>query len=512
MRITNTMEPSAVALVGLGLGLSVGCLSFRPNPEHCSNQDGDAMCAALYGDERPFCSWGRGGCESAPAEDGCIAARPTDACYSPCGGQSRFEDDESCLDASSSDSSGEDGSTDTTEGSTATTGSETSPLESSTGGMPCGGHDDCTDAAAPFCEPVTGECISCAATDDPDGACVGLDPGAPLCVEGACVQCTAENAAVCDEQRLLCDDATNTCVPCTGHDQCASGACELAVGQCFPAGDVLHVDGDGGADHSTVAAAIGAVANGAHGVIVIHQQDSGVSYPGATIDGGKIIALLGAPGELAIIQGIGVNPGLRVTGAGTSVYLEAVGISNSTGTGMFVDGALAWADRSSIVRNDGGGIVAQNGAELTLRNAFIGGDVNDQSAIAIDGSSATILYTTVGAGFGSALALACGAGAVVDARNSLFVARTDSNEIQCNGATIEHCATEIDLGGTNTYLGAMLTSWFVGFNLGDFHLTTAPVSIATTAQWETGDPPVDIDGDARPNTDGASDFAGADRP
>ncbi|MFO0634119.1 MAG: hypothetical protein U0168_14835 [Nannocystaceae bacterium] len=58
----------------------------------------------------------------------------------------------------------------------------------------------------------------------------------------------------------------------------------------------------------------------------------------------------------------------------------------------------------------------------------------------------------------------------------------------------------------------MNTNWFDGFGAGDFSLNTAnaPASILTAAQWQSGDPLVDIDGDARPNSDGAADVAGAD--
>lgn len=229
-----------------------------------------------------------------------------------------FVENSSCLDATT-ESSDDGSSTDASGGSTmeATDAVDTSD-GSTTGPLPCMGNGDCTDPALPFCDPVSAECVTCAATGNPDESCAGLDPGAPLCVGGACVQCTAANPTVCDEQLLLCDDASNACVPCVAHDECASGGCALAVGQCFPARDVLHVDGDGGADYSTVTAAVGAVSDGTFAVIVVHEQDSGLGYPGAIIAGGKTIALLGAPGELASIQGIGANPGLRVTESGTA--------------------------------------------------------------------------------------------------------------------------------------------------------------------------------------------------
>ena len=45
----------------------------------------------------------------------------------------------------------------------------------------------------------------------------------------------------------------------------------------------------------------------------------------------------------------------------------------------------------------------------------------------------------------------------------------------------------------------------------DFHLTpTGQTQFANIAVWEEGDPPFDFEGELRPNTDGAGDYAGAD--
>lgn len=511
MQTMQTITRSTSVLAGLGFGMTLGCLSLRPNPDHCSNRDGNATCASLYGDERPFCSWGRGACESTPAKDGCVEAKPSEECYSPCGGAALVEDDASCLGGTGSGT--DDGAT-TDAGDGSTTRIPDGSESSSTGPSPCAGNEDCTDPAAPFCEPMTGACVTCAATADPDGACAELDAGAPLCIDGACVQCTASSTAVCDELLFLCDDASKSCVPCTAHEQCSSGACQLAVGQCFPEGEVLHVDGDGGTAYMTVASAVGAVPNGTSAVIVVHELDSGGSYQGSVLlDGGKTIALLGAPGENPSIQGIGANPGLSVTGASTTVYVDALELSNATTMGVVVEGGLAWVDRSRIVGNDGGGILAQNGAQLTLRNCFVGGSVNNVASTTVNGSMATVLYSTLAAGYGTATAVTCDGAATVEIRNSLLVAETDSDEIQCAGASIEYTAAEMNVGGTNTGLGDMSTAWFIAYGSGDFHLAAMPpIAIATTARWEAGDPPIDIDGEERSAVDGAADVAGADVP
>lgn len=480
---------------GAVLGLLAGC--WQHDPEHCGSNLGDASCM-----DGMFCD----GCE--PYNKGCVTQRPSAECYVP------------GMPADTGGSSTVEPSTDTTPTSTAPvdtldgsgTSSSSDSSSSTTGPIPCASTEDCTDPGAPFCGP-SGVCVACTETDDPDGACAGLDATAPVCVNGACVQCTAASTGACDQDRLICDDETNTCVACVEHSQCSSQACELTGGRCFPPGDVVHVDGDGGQDFPNVTMAVASVGADEQRVIVVHELDGALPYlESVVIDQGKTLALLGAAGERPVLQGTGVNPGLRIVGGSTSLYADGLDVSNAAATGVVVDSAFVWIDRARIVRNDGGGILVTNGGQLIIRNSFVGGDINDVPVLQVQGSATTILYTTVAGGFGAASALTCSGAYNVDARNSLLVARTDVPEVQCAGASIDYSGAELDLGGTNVMLGDMSTTWFIGFASGDFHLNMPPIIIATTAQWELGDPPIDIDGDPRPNTDGTADVAGADLP
>ena len=108
-----------------------------------------------------------------------------------------------------------------------------------------------------------------------------------------------------------------------------------------------------------------------------------------------------------------------------------------------------------------------------------------------------------------------------DVDAALVVARgidaTGAFDIVCAEATVTYSATESMVDGEgNVSLGELPTTmpedWFSNYGAGDFHLTTPPIAIATTAQWQDGDPAADIDGMARPGVDGLSDFAGADVP
>jgi hypothetical protein len=428
------------------------------------------------------------------------------------------------------DADGTTSSDDTSTGTSTTTNpndtTTTGESSSTTGPMPCMSDEECTDPDAPFCG-TSGECGTCEATADPDGACAGLDPLLPLCVGSECVACTPENPIVCDDQLLLCDGTTNACVPCTEHAQCGSGACELAVGRCFPEDFVVRVDGDPGAmpmpDYTSIAAAVAAVDDGAHGVIIVHEYgaDGLTPYTGnVLIDGGKTIALLAAPGEAPIILGTGSNPGLAVQGVGTILYMDGLAVAGHTmGLGLRVTEGFAWVDRSRVVQNTGGGIVAETSAELTLRNCFVGQDATSQVSIRIDASNALVLYTTALGGFGmNTNALACAGASSVEVRNSVFATLSTTAEIMCPGAAISYSAAEVNPGGMGSVaLGvvdeAVMGTLFSDYTTGDFHLAAGGMDVfSDVAQWTLGDPTTDIDGDPRPTDDPSPDYAGADVP
>ncbi|MEX1367185.1 MAG: hypothetical protein AB1Z98_28920 [Nannocystaceae bacterium] len=317
---------------------------------------------------------------------------------------------------------------------------------------------------------------------------------------------------MCDAELLLCDEDANACVSCTEHEQCASGACELAVGRCFPEDVVVHVDQDGGQDFSSVTVAVGSIGDGMAGVIVVHEagMDGLTAYQGLVqVDGGKTIALLAAAGEAPILQGTGVNPGVRAQDAETTLYVDGIGISgNAGGVGLEVDGATAGVDRSRIDDNNGGGVQAQSMANLTLRNCFVGGIAADVDAIALNEADLTMLYTTVGGGSvvsGRTRALFCDGASVASVRNSILVSLDTMSEVECPTVTLTTSATEAEVGFS--------AAWFDGYAAGEFSLSASGMTtFEGLAQWQAGDPATDIDGDARPDVDGTADYAGADVP
>lgn len=407
--------------------------------------------------------------------------------------------------------------TDTSSLDSSSSGSS-SGSSSTTGPIPCVSNEECIDPATPFCGPVSGECVGCDGVADPDSACASVSGRTPVCVDGTCVQCTAVYTLACTGSTPICDDATSTCVPCTAHEQCGEAACNLFTGACLPGDAVVHVGG-AAPDFLGIDAAVASFGPGEEGTIVVHARGTYNNQP-VTVSDGQVLAFLAAEIGAGVVQplwfqsGGGALPQLRVEDA--TVILDGLQVSGNASSmvpGLQVVGGRLWVDRSSIVNNLGGGISAQEGAEISLRNSFVGGDQNDRAALEIDGAMAAVLYSTLGTGFGTAPALTCSGAATVHVRNSLMVSRDTGDEVICPVAAIENSAAEMSLGGTNTVLPTMDVAWFESYAAGDFHLAARhPAVIDTTARWSVGDPPADFDGDPRPIIDGDPDYAGADVP
>jgi len=401
---------------------------------------------------------------------------------------------------------------------TETGDTETTEAETETGPEPCVDSGDCDDPGAPFCDDVSGECVACDGVMDPDAACAEVDAGAPLCIEGVCAQCTVEDDAACGDLTPICDVDTNTCVGCAEHEQCPDSACNIAEGNCFGPGNTVHVDGDEdcgagdgseGAPFCDLGEALLVVTGDS--VVVIHEitTDPFVYNESNTIQ--LPVAIFAATGEIPVLEGSGGAPALTISSAG-QVFVRGLYVDDGDGVGVSVAGGQAWIEKSRIVNNSGGGIVVDGGGSLVLENSFVGGDVNDTRAIDVIDGTVDINYTTVIAGAFTSVALACVTGEASTVRNSIIISRSDDDELVCPDISITTSALEMPLGG-NTELGPMDITWFSAeFAAGDFSLSGAhPLVIEAAATWLDGDPSTDINGDARPTTDGMSDFAGADR-
>lgn len=385
----------------------------------------------------------------------------------------------------------------------------------------CVTNSDCQEAGLPLCSEA-GECVSCEAFADGDAACSELDAASPLCVSGACVQCTASSSELCTGETPICDEASNICVPCTAHEQCGEAACNLFTGACLPADAVVHVGV--GQDFATITEAVASFGPGEEGTIILHEDSYDESV---VVGGGRVLAFLRLDflyilgGEPSLQWGATAAPQLSVNDA--TVILDKIGLvgNNSGQQALVLQGGKVWVDRSFIVFNQTGGILAENSAELVLRNSFVKGELGE-IALEVNNASAQVLYSTLAnISFSSVPALKCTNPIDLEVRNSIIVTQQNvdqADDIDCEGALITYSATESVLAGEgNVSVGNFYnfdpTLWFVGYLGGDYHLQNDGLTVfQDIARWQSGDPKTDIDGDLRPTVDGSPDYAGADVP
>lgn len=493
--MTRTRAHDLALIVAALIGGTVagGCRVTRPNGAHCFHAQGDQTCAE-FDPSTPYCAGP--GCSD--GVDGCVAEPPADECYSPCGQDTFLEDDASCIEV------GDESETDTETG----TATETSAEE-------CQANADCPDDAA-YCD--SGTCVPCDAAPNPTVACFDLTEGqATICLDGNCVECTADEPESCTDAALICDLETHTCEPCTTHDQCAGGAgCDLALGTCLPSDAVWHVDGDGGQDFLTVGEALAALGNSS-GTLIIHQIGAGgiesnAYTEGIDFAGDRALVVLGAVGESPLLRATPVT--LQVSN-GARVYVRNLALGGE-------DAALVNAARlelDTVILAPG---VRQplriEDSVLRMRNSMLR-TVPDPAiypALEIVGTSdIDIRYSTL-LSTGQAPAISCQGAALVPGsriRNSILANFGDAHAVQCSSPSYETNGLEDATGFVdNTTIGNALYEWFTNWPYGDLHLgIAAPIAVTNAARWSEGDPLVDYDGDPRPAAEGSQDFVGADR-
>lgn len=481
------------------LGVTGACLLLDPN--HCEN-------SGIECDPGMVCD----PCTPSTSNNGCVmASEDLDGLPNAEGCQtvvSGADTDPSSESTQGSTMNATDPTVSTTEVVDTTVNPETSETSETTGPPPfCdepdGTFDGICEGTAPFC--VGGECVGCT----PDGSQTTC-PDDLVCDEsGACVVCNDQNDAACGGTTPYCDPATHTCVRCSEHAHCGTSACNLFTGACV-AGPVVTVGM--GLPQPNLVSGVTALAGG--GTILVSD---GIYNEAVTIGGGTVVAFLAAPGsapEWQRTMGAGGAPQLRVTGNATVLIDEIEFRANTSAVdpALRVDGASLWVDRSVIAGNEGVALSAENGATLMLRNSFLGGAA-DLPVLNGQAAMIEIQYSTLGAGLGDATAVFCDGG-MVTVSDSIILSRGDGPEVECATFTADHTAANTVLPGSdNAEVGAVVTTWFTSYNGGDFHLSaTGQMTFMNRAQWNDGDPSVDIDGTARAGSDGTAEHAGADLP
>lgn len=511
---------------GLGLGFALAyapSCGGMPNLGHCSFGSGDAVCAALYpSGSLQYCTLCSG--HPSPHGNGCVADRPEDACYSPCGQGSTIDEIDACLDETTDADTDATAETAGPAESTSTGTSTTAALDDSgtTTAAGCASNDACAEPT-PLC--IDEVCVPCSLAPDPSAACQSLDPARPLCTEAGCVACTADDAAACEGVTPVCDVPSGTCVGCSFHEQCPASACHIEEGGCLPPDRVWHVNGDAagcaaadgsaGAPYCTMAAALANVGVGQTGTLLVHARSGDAAYPGGfTITGGRVVAVRGLPDERPRFSGGGVGAPVTISG-GAVAYLDRGRVDGSALIeAVQVVGAVLHLDGWLVVLNQGGGVSLSNGAELSARTSVLGANGSalvDAQALRAVASSFSLRYVTVAGNDSAGLAsLVCTGGSAGTVANSIVVG-IEPASIDCPGLAVDHSAVDSFLDGEGVVLrDGFDAGWFTAPGAGDFHLEPGH-PFADVAQWQLGDPPVDLDGDERPSVAGTPDVAGADR-
>ncbi len=232
----------------------------------------------------------------------------------------------------------------------------------------------------------------------------------------------------CTGATPVCDPETQTCHACTQHEECTSGACDIATGACFPAGTRCQVDGAGDCDDAgsgseaeplcTISEALTRIAVEPQAVLVRPAvYDEPLAVPAMSV----VAIVRVGDGAVEITGSADATLGL---GSQARVYLDGLEIrDNELGSGVACDAGELWIDRSRIrqhhvsgvsavdcdvrvrasvlYKNLGEGVFASGGS-VKLENSFIteNGDKanadNPRGGVALaGGAAATLVYVTL---------------------------------------------------------------------------------------------------------------------
>ncbi len=394
-------------------------------------------------------------------------------------------------------------------------------------------------------------CVTCEQSADVDAACAGESADTPVCSpEGACVECTADNASACSGSTPVCTDGA--CAACTAHPQCPDTACNFETGACFAIENTLYVDRAAPCDvgAGTMDAPFCKITD------VFAKMIEGDVTLGWTIKikGGAYIedTMVVPDGSLVTFTRWGdTNPKIRAvedTGPsltvqnGSTVYVDRLSFNKNDSNAILCAAAKVYIDEtrfeankgqgyestdceskinaSVIYDNDGGGIASYGAGVTSIVNSFVSGNGTQNSGDyggirSAQGNELKLLYSTVAnnlspMGPRSLQCVDAGAGEV---RNSVIIGFAPPS-IDCPTATFTSSALDegvVDGDGNLLATAADLATFFEPQVLG-VYAAIAGTPLDGLAVWKEGDPKTDYNGTARANTDGGADFAGADKP
>lgn len=408
----------------------------------------------------------------------------------------------------------EDAGTTDDQTTTDPTVSETGSGTNTTLGDSCTNSEDCDLGVC-----VDMECVPCGGAPDPDAACAEADSALPLCSDDgtACVACTADS---CGGASPHCAPKTG-CVACTEHSHCPESACHLGgpdQGFCFDTNDVVEVS-----DSTELSNAVDELSSGQQRVIRLLPGEYSALL---AIGSGEELALLGGPGTtisdgatntvyhqggLLYIQGVHFDSGqarcISVSGGG-ELWLDDVSIENY-GNPLNLTNGTTRIRRSTLIGDPNnanfGSIVRTNeGTTLYAENSDFGPHGSPAMSL---GGHVDLRYVTVA---GNTTGVACSTSATGQIRNSIIANPGMSDAGGCLGNLdfIDNASDEMWFGED---VGSYDAGWFVTSDGSRFFLSESGQEVfADIADWDEGDPLVDIEGDPRPTRERG--YPGVDEP
>jgi Right handed beta helix region len=234
-----------------------------------------------------------------------------------------------------------------------------------------------------------------ACSESPDCASV---MGSPICDDGVCVQCTAQDSSACTGMTPFCGD-DKKCQACTTHAQCSDGTAATS-GVCTPSGacakveEVAYVDPDGTANSECIQPkpcpqVSSALATNRPYVLFkgtimenvfvdARPNLSFLALPGAKIKGiasGPVIELRNASkltiSDLEITEGLGTGGhGISLSGSANSVTLLRARLFKNGGIGLNAPAGNVDISQSTITENSGVGVLVDGGAIKLSQSTF----------------------------------------------------------------------------------------------------------------------------------------------
>lgn len=370
--------------------------------------------------------------------------------------------------------------------------------------------------------------------------CADIDPSTPACPAsgGLCVECTADNLKACGPSQV-CNQYLNDCGACFEHEQCMSGACDLAEGTCFSA-SALWVDNSepcpnpDGTEANPFCEIAEAIASKPGQNLVIRVKKGSGPYKAPILVKGSRMAFIGVreneADPLPLIQDMQSLNTLLTVESNAALFIDGIAIDGSSlvqASTIDCDGSHLWFHRASISKNanpikadtcnlvldrtvvhgnSGGSNII--GGTFRVRNSFITGNNGGilGTPFRVNATVEVVYSTFVGNQGSSATGISCVSNNTAITRNSVLLGQPDP----IVGCTYKDEVK--DKEGTYVGLPNEINALFQGAVGGTYRPQPAAAAISDLAVWHSGDPYTDYFGELRPNAEGEMDFAGAAYP